>query len=46
MTQQYLDRQTALGNASKYDFLTGKYVLLGKNLLEKTGELERFGYFP
>ena len=52
MTQQHLDRQTAKiyalssGNASKYHFLTGKDVLPGKDLVEKTVELERFEYFP
>ena len=50
--QYNLDRQTAKtsvlssGKFSKYELLTGKYVLFEKNLLEKTAELERFEYSP
>ena len=35
-----------LGNASKYEFLTGKYVLPEKDLLEKVAALKRFEYSP
>ena len=52
-TAQYnLDRQTARisalssGNVNKYEFLTGKDVLSGKVLLEKTVEIKRFKYSP
>ena len=45
-----LDRQTAKmsalasGNVTKYEFLTGKDVLPGKDLLEKTAAIKRFEY--
>ena len=46
-----LDRQTAKISAIssgniKYEFLTGKDVLPGKDLLEKAAALKRFGYSP
>ena len=50
--QYNLDRQTARisalssGNVNKYEFLTGKDVLSGKVLLEKTVEIKRFKYSP
>ena len=34
------------GNVSKCKFLTGRYVLLEKNLLEKAATIKRFGYSP
>ena len=34
------------GNVSKYEFLTGKDVLVEKNLLEKAAALKRFKYSP
>ena len=34
------------GNGSKYEFLTGKDLLLDKDLLEKLAELKRFEYSP
>ena len=46
--QYNLDRQTAkiaalsLGNIGKYEFLTGKYVLPEKDLLEKAVSIKRF----
>ena len=48
--QYNLDRQTAkisalsTGNASKYESLTGKYILPEKGLLEKAATIERFEY--
>ena len=48
--QYDLDRQTAkisalsLGNVSKYEFLTRKYVLPEKDLLEKAASLKIFEY--
>ena len=33
------------GNVSKYEFFTGKYVLLEKNLPDKAAALKRFEYF-
>ena len=50
--QYNLDRQTAdisvlsSGNVFKYEFLTGKYVLPEKELLEKTAALKKFEYLP
>ena len=47
-----LDRQTAnisallSGNVSKYEILTGKDVLLEKDLLEKAATMIRFEYLP
>ena len=47
-----LDRQTAnisallSGNVSKYETLTGKDVLLEKDLLEKAATMIRFEYLP
>ena len=32
------------GNATKYEFLTGKYALQEKDLLEKSAAVKRFGY--
>ena len=49
-TQYNLDRQSAKisalssENVSKYEFLTGKYVLLEKDLLQKAAAMKRFGY--
>ena len=34
------------GNASKYEFLTGKDVLSEKDLLEKAAAIKRFEYSP
>ena len=51
-TQYNLDRQSAKisalssENVSKYEFLTGKYVLLEKDLLQKAAAMKRFGYSP
>ena len=48
--QYDLDKQTAKisalssGNVSKYKFLTGKDVLLEKDLLEKAATMKRFEY--
>ena len=48
--QYNLDRKTAKisalssGNVSKYEFLTGKYVLPEKDLLERAAELKRYEY--
>ena len=33
-------------NVSKYEFLTGEDVLLGKELLEKSAAIKRFEYSP
>ena len=50
--QYDLDRQTAKispllsGKVSKYEFLTGKDVLLSKDLLEKADTMKRFEYSP
>ena len=50
--QYNLDRQIAKvsalpsGNVSKYEFLTGKYVLLEKDLLEKPAAINKFEYSP
>ena len=50
--QYNLDRQTtkisalSSGNVSKYEFLTGKDVLLEKDLLKKSATMERFEYLP
>ena len=50
--QYNLDRQTAkisplsLENVSKCEFLTGKDVLAGKDLLEKAAAIKRFEYLP
>ena len=50
--QYDLDRQTAKisalssENVSKYEFLTWKYVLPKKNLLEKAAAINRFEYSP
>ena len=50
--QYDLDRQTAKisallsGNASIYEFLTGKDVLPEKDLLEKAATMKRFKYSP
>ena len=50
--QNSLDRQIAKvsalssGNVSKYEFLTGKYVLLEKDLLEKPAAINKFEYSP
>ena len=47
-----LDRQTAKiselssRNVNKYEFLTGKYVLPEKGLLEKGTAMKRFEYLP
>ena len=47
-----LDRQTAeifvlsSGNVTKYDFLTGRDVLLVKDLLERAATKKTFEYFP
>ena len=49
--QYSLDRQTAkisalsLGNVSKYKFVTDKYVLPRKYLLEKSAAFKKFEYF-
>ena len=46
--QYYLDGETAKisvlssGNVNKYEFLTGKDVLLEKELLEKAAEIKKF----
>ena len=51
-SQYDLDRETAKisalssGDASKYEFLSGKDVLLEKNLLEKVATIKRFDYSP
>ena len=51
-TQNDLDRQTtkifalSWGNVSKYEILTGKDVLPGKDLLEKPATIKRFVYSP
>ena len=51
-TQYNLDRRTARisalssGNVSKYEFLTGKDVLLERDLLEKAAVLKRAEYSP
>ena len=48
--QYNLNRQTAKisalssGNVSKYEFLTGKYVLPEKDLLEKATSIKIFEY--
>ena len=47
--QHSLDRQTAIsalssGNASKYEFLIGKNILLEKNLLEKPAATKKLEY--
>ena len=48
--QYNLDKQTAKisaissGNVGKYEFLTGKYVLTEKDLLEKAATIKRFEY--
>ena len=34
------------GNISKYEFLTGNYVLLQNDLLEKAATIKRFEYSP
>ena len=50
--QYNLDRQTAKisilssGNVSKYEFSSGKDLLLEKDLLGKTAALKRFKYSP
>ena len=50
--QYNLNSQTAkisalsFRNVSKYQFLTGKDVLAGKDLLEKAAALKRFKYSP
>ena len=50
--QYNLDRETAKisaissGNVSKYEFLTGKDVLIEKVMLEKAAALKRFEYSP
>ena len=50
--QYNLDRETAKisplssKNVSKYEFLTGKYVLPQKDLLKKTTTMKRLEYFP
>ena len=50
--QYDLDRQTvkryalSSGNLSKYGFLTGKYILSEKDLLEKAATMKRFEYPP
>ena len=50
--QYNLDRHTAKisalssGNASKYEFLTGKDVLPEEDLLEKVATMKRFEYSP
>ena len=50
--QYNLNRQTAKisalssGNVSKYEFLTGKYVLPEKDLLEKAASIKIFEYSP
>ena len=50
--QYDLDRQTAKisafspGSVSKYEFLTGKDVLPGKDLVEKAATIKRFEYSP
>ena len=36
----------SLGNVSKYEFLTSKDVLPGKELLEKAATMKRFEYSP
>ena len=48
--QYNLDRRTAKisalssGNVSKYEFLTGKYVLPEKDIVEKSAMMKRFEY--
>ena len=48
--QYDLDRQTtkisalSSGSIGKYEFVTGKGLLLEKNLLEKAGTIKRFEY--
>ena len=50
--QYDLDRQTAKmsalssGNVIKYEFLTEKYVLPEKGLVEKAATMKRFEYSP
>ena len=50
--QYNLDRQTAIisafssGNVTKYEYLTGKDVLIEKDLLEKATTSKRFEYSP
>ena len=50
--QYNLDRQTAKvsafssGNVTKYEYLTGKDVLIEKDLLEKATTSKRFEYSP
>ena len=50
--QYNLDRETAKifalssGNVSKYEFLTGIYILSQKDLLEKATTMKRLEYFP
>ena len=50
--QCYLDRQTAKisalssGDVDKFEFLTAKYILLKKDLLEKAATIKRFEYLP
>ena len=43
--QYNLDVQT-VGNVSKHEFLTGKDVLQGKDLLDKADAIKRFEYLP
>ena len=48
--QSILNRETVkisaiqLGNDAKYEFLTGKYILLQKYFLETAATIKRFGY--
>ena len=50
--QYDLDRQAAkmsalsAGNVSKYEFLTGKYILPGEDFLEKAATIKRFEHSP
>ena len=50
--QYNLDRETAKifalssGNVSKYEFLTGIYILSQKDLLEKATTMKRLEYLP
>ena len=52
IAQYDLDRQAAQistlssENISKYEFLTGKYVLPKKGSLEKAATIKRFEYLP
>ena len=40
------DKVLTSGNASKYEFLTGKDVVREKDLIEKAATIKRFEYSP